>query len=75
MQATETRRGPTRTERGAAMAALQIPAVALGGWAKDFTLKDAYGDLLPLSYLEAPSGTLFMFICNQGPIRVHRLPG
>jgi peroxiredoxin len=49
------------------MAALQTPAGALGWRAKDFTLKDAYGDPYRLADLKGPSGTLVMFICNHCP--------
>jgi peroxiredoxin len=49
------------------MAALEIPAGALGWRAKDFTLRDAYGDPFRLSDLKGPSGTLVMFICNHCP--------
>ena len=49
------------------MAALETPAGALGWRAKDFTLRDAYGDPFRLSDLKGPSGTLVMFICNHCP--------
>ena len=49
------------------MAALETPAGALGWRAKDFTLRDAYGDPFRLSDLKGPSGTLVMFIAITVP--------
>lgn len=49
------------------MAALDTPVCAFGWKAKDFTLKDAWGNTFHFRDLVGPKGTLVMFICNHCP--------
>jgi peroxiredoxin len=49
------------------MAALDTPVCNFGWKAKDFTLKDAWGNRFRLVDLAGPKGTLVMFICNHCP--------
>jgi len=49
------------------MAALDTPVCEFGWKAKDFTLKDAWGNAFQLSSLAGPKGTLVLFICNHCP--------
>ena len=49
------------------MVASETPAGDLGWQAREFTLKDAWGNPFALSTLKGPAGTLVMFICNHCP--------
>ena len=49
------------------MATMATPICAFGWKAKEFTLKDGWGNSFRLHDLRGPSGTLVMFICNHCP--------
>lgn len=49
------------------MVATETPPGELGWRARDFTLKDAWGNPFRLSTLKGPDGLLVMFICNHCP--------
>lgn len=49
------------------MATMATPICTFGWKAKEFTLKDGWGNSFRLHDLRGPSGTLVMFICNHCP--------
>jgi peroxiredoxin len=49
------------------MVAIETPPGELGWRAREFTLKDAWGNPFRLSGLKGPAGTLVMFLCNHCP--------